>query len=340
MGDLNRRIVLKAHHVGRSKLDTFRLETVTAPRPAEGELLVRNRWLSVDPMIRILIDEAPLGGGAPILRPGALIPGAAVAEVVESRHPDYAVGALVEGRFGWQDFAVSNGVGLRRVDPNLAPPETALGVLGLPGFSAYIGLDLAGEIQTGQTVLVSGGGGAVGSLVGPLAKARGARTVAIVRGDRKRSYLIEELGYDAVVDWAATDCESQLANALPMGADVYFDNVGGPLFPIVIPKMNRHGRIIICGLMAQYDGLASETQPHDALPGVLLNIMRQGLSLRAFSNTEYERLRPAFLAEVGALVRSGAIPTSTHVVDGLEQTPAAFLRLFDDTVTGKLVVKL
>ncbi|MDB5444864.1 MAG: NADP-dependent oxidoreductase [Phenylobacterium sp.] len=340
MAESNRRIVLSAYPQGRPTEHTFRLETTAALSPSEGEFLVRNRWLSVDPMIRIFIDERPLGGASPALPIGTVIPGPAVAEVVESRHPDFAPGDLLEGRFGWQDYAVSKGQGVRRVDASVASAETALGVLGLPGFSAYVGLHLAGEIQPGQTVLVSGAAGAVGSVVGPLARARGARTVAIARGKAKQRYLIDELGYDAVIDWSAPDRATQFATALPGGADVYFDNVGGGLFPAVLPKMNRLGRVIICGLMAQYDDATAEAAPRDQLPEVLLAIMRLGLTIRAFSNTEHEALRAPFLEEVGAMVRAGAMPTLTHVETGLERTPAAFARLFEGGVTGKLVVKV
>jgi len=338
MSETNRRIVLAKHPAGAPKPEDFRLETAPRPAPKDGEFLVRTRWVSVDPMIRIFVSDRPFGGPAPLMSPGGLIHGAAIGEVIESRHPEYRQGELLEGRFGWQDYAVSQGANVRRVDPELAAPELALGVLGLPGFSAYAGLHATGPIAAGQTVLVSGAAGAVGSVAGPIAKARGARVVGIAKGEAKRRYLLDKLGYDAVVDRGEGPVAEGLAKTAPDGVDIYFDNVGGPLFAEILPLMRRQGRVIICGLMAQYDG--AEPGPRDRLPAALDAIMGRSLTVRAFSNTDYEALRPAFLREVTPLVRSGALPAETHVMEGLERTPAAFASLFGEGVTGKLLVRV
>lgn len=335
---LNRRFVLAARPAGRPTPDHFTIVQCERPSPAEGEFLVRTRLISVDPMIRILIDAHPLDGLVPPLPIGALIPGAAVGEVVESRHLDFAVGTLVEGRFGWQLFALSNGAGVQPVDPDLAPPETALGVLGLPGFSAYAGLEVAGPIAPGQTILVSGAAGAVGSVVGPLARARGARPVGIASGAPKRDYLLG-LGYEAVIDRTADNWKQQLADALPKGADIYFDNVGGPLFGEVLGRMAKGGRIVICGLMAQYNG-SDDAATEMSLSGALTAIMARGLTIKAFSNVQYGHLRESFVAEVGAMIRSGALPVSTVIVDGFNTIPATFAGLFDQGVAGKVAVRI
>jgi NADPH-dependent curcumin reductase CurA len=334
----NRRFVLAAYAEGQPTVDHFRQEYGARPEPGDGEFLVRTRFISVDPMIRIFIDKRPLGGSVPTLPLGAVIPGAAIGEVVASRHAEFPVGSLLEGRFGWQDFAISRGAGVRRIDPALAPPEAALGALGLPGFTAFVGLHLAGPIAAGQTVLVSGAAGAVGSVVGALARARSGRLVGFARGDHKRRYL-HELGYEAVIDRTDNNWREQLASALPGGADVYFDNVGGSLFAEVLPLMARNGRVMICGLMAQYNGPGESSPAHSGLTEALIAIMGRSLTVRAFASIQYENLRPAFLEEVGAMVRSGALPTTTHIEKGFERTPAAFLRLFEGGVAGKIVVQ-
>jgi NADPH-dependent curcumin reductase CurA len=189
-------------------------------------------------MLRLFIDPAPLGGKMPPMPLETTIPGPAVGEVIESRHPDFAVGTIVEGRFGWQHFAVSNGAGVRRVNPKLGGPENALGIGGLPGFTAYVGLEVAGEVTATQTFLISGAAGAVGSAVGALIHARGGRAVGIAGGEAKCRYLVEQIGYDAAIDRHAPDFLAQLAAALPGGADVYFDNVNYHTIELAVTKTN------------------------------------------------------------------------------------------------------
>lgn len=333
-----RRVVIGGHPQGALRPEDFAIEDYEAPAPGEGEFLVRNRFVSVDPMLRLFVDERPLGGAMPKQPVGTTIPGPAVGEVVESRHPDHKVGDLVEGRFGWQDFAVSNGKGVNRVNPAIGAPERALGIGGLPGFTAYVGLEVAGGVTPGQTILVSGAAGAVGSTVGPFVKARGGRAVGIAAGAEKARFLIEHSGYDAVADRTAPDFEAQLAAALPNGADVYFDNVGGPLLAGVMLHMARGGLVLISGLMAQYQG-GGEGRPDD-LATVLLGVMGRSVRIQSFSQYGQDALRPAFEAELAALVASGAMPAEMHVERGIDRLPHAMCGLFERSVAGKVVVAL
>lgn len=333
-----REIRLAGRPNGRPTPADFHIETVRTPQPAAGQVLLRSLWISVDPMTRIVIDAQPLGGALTPLPIGAVIPGAGVAEVIASAHPDFKVGELVEGRVGWRDYGLSDGKGLHRVDPDKGPVSAWLGALGLPGFSAYVGLKLS-EVRPGQVVLVSGAAGAVGSIAGPLAKLAGATVVGIAGGEARCRALTETLGYDRAVDRLAPDFEARLDAALPSGVDLYFDNVGGPLFAEILPRVNRLGRITICGLMAQYVE-HGEHPGSDRLPGALETIMARGLTVQAFGSRDYEAMREDFVTEVGALLRSGRLAIPEHVTDGIENIPAAFSRLFSDSVVGKSIVRL
>ncbi len=306
------------------------------PVPGAAEFLVRTLFASVDPMLRIFIDPAPLGGAFPALPLGAVIPGPAVGIITQSRHPDFKAGEMVEGRFGWQNFALSNGEDVVRVNPALGAPEQALSLGGLPGFTAFIGLNAAG-LTAGQTVLVSGAAGAVGSVVGPLVKARGGRAAGIAAGAAKCAYLVEKAGYDAAADRKALDFSDQLAQALPNGADVYFDNVGAPLLPTVLPYLARGGLILLCGAMGQYQGAAAG---HDNLPALLHAVMGRGVRLQSFSQADQQAQRPAFETEMAGLVAAGKIDVPLHIETGIENLPQALCGLFDRPVAGKVLVRL
>ncbi len=332
-----RRITLRRHPEHNLQPSDFALEAQEAPAPDQNKFLVRNLFISVDPMLRLFIDAAPLGGLMPPMPLGTTIPGPAVGEVVESNHPDYTIGDLVEGRFGWQDYAVSDGAGVHRINKALGAPENALSIAGLPGFTAYVGLQAAGGVQPGQTFLVSGAAGAVGSVVGPLINARGGRAVGIVSGDDKKRYLIEQAGYAAAADRTAPDFLEQLKAALPNGADVYFDNVGGPMLAAMLPFLARGALVLISGLMAQYQG-SSQAEP-DHLPAVLHAVMGKGIRIQSFTQYGQDALRPAFEQEIATLLASGAIKPALHIEDGLERLPAAMCGLFTKTVAGKVIVR-
>lgn len=333
-----RRIVLKQRPQGLLQPTDFAVEAQPAAEPGEGEFLVANRFVSVDPMLRLFVDASPLGGLLPPLPLGATVPGPAVGEVIESRHPDYAPGTLVEGRFGWASYATSNGQGVNRVDPALGGPENALGVGGLPGFTAFCGLEAAGGVSPGRTFLVSGAGGAVGSVVGPMVRARGGRAVGIVGGADKARRLVEAGAYDAAADRTAPDFADQLKAALPNGAEVYFDNVGGPMLAQVLPHLARGALVLISGLMAQYEGEAAGGP--DNLPALLRAVMGNGVRVQGFTQFGRDVLRPAFYAEVGTLLASGALRPEVHVEHGLERLPDALCGLFSHARTGKVVVRV
>ena len=335
-----KKVVLRHYPDAHLQASDFSVDEVALPEVGEGTFLVRNIFVSVDPMLRIFIDKAPLGSKTmPSLPLGTTIPGAAVGEVIESRHPDFKVGDIVEGRFGWQNYAVSNGQGINRVPKGFGKIENALAVGGLPGFTAYVGLEAAGGVKPGQTILVSGAAGAVGSAVGALIKARGGRAVGIAGGEDKRRYLMEQVGYAAVADRLSPDFHAQLAEALPAGANVYFDNVGGPLLAELMPYMARGALVLISGLMAQYQGNkgAGET---DNLPAVLHAVMGNGVRIQGFSQFGQDALRPAFEQEICELLASGALKPEVHIVEGIENLPQAQVNLFDNSTTGKVVVRV
>lgn len=332
-----RRVALARYPEGDLKPSDFSVEDQEAPAIGEGEFLVRNLFVSVDPMLRLFVDAKPLGGSFPGLPLGTTVPGAAVGEIVESRNPDYPVGTTVEGRFGWQHYAKSNGAGVNTVSGALGGPEQALGIGGLPGFTAYVGLHVA-DLKPGQTVLVSGAAGAVGSVVGPLAASRGIRAVGIASGAEKVRYLTQEAGYAAVADRTAPDFLDQLKAALPDGSNVYFDNVGGPMLAQVIPFMARGGLVLVSGLMAQYQG--DNASGVDNLPPVLRAVMGMGVRIQGFTQVGRNDLRSGFEAELAELARTGKIKAPVHIEDGIERLPHALWGLFNKSVAGKVVVRV
>jgi len=334
------KVVLQSYPEGKLKPSDFAVEDCPVPEGADGSFLVRNNFVSVDPMLRIFIDKMPLGSSSmPSLPLGSVIPGAAVGEIIESRHPDFKVGETVEGRFGWQHYAVSTGQGVVRVPQSLGAIENALGIGGLPGFTAYIGLNVAGGVKEEQTILVSGAAGAVGSAVGALVKARGGRVVGISGGEDKKRYLLDVVGYDAVADRNAPDFKAQLAAALPNGVNVYFDNVGGPMMADVVPFMAYGGLILISGLMAQYQDATGGSQS-DNLPPVLFAVMGKGVRIQGFSQYGQDALRAGFEQEISELLASGAIKPEVHIVEGIENLPQAQVNLFEHSTTGKVVVRV
>lgn len=336
-GPAGTRVALAAYPDGAMRPSDFSVEDQRRPAVAAGQFLVRTLFISVDPMLRLFIDAAPFGGAMPAMPIGTTIPGAAVGEVIESHHPDYATGDLVEGRFGWQSFALSDGAGVIRVNPKLGRPEHALGIGGLPGFTAYVGLETAGGVKPGQTWLVSGAAGAVGSAAGAFIRARGGRAVGIAGGADKCRYLVDRIGYAVAVDRHAPDFLGQLKAALPQGADVYFDNVGGPLLARIAPLMARGGLVLISGLMAQYQGGGAGER--DNLPEVLRAVMFNGLRIQGFTQAGRNDLRPGFEAEVAGLVESGGIDADLHIMDGIERLPEAMCGLFENSRTGKVLVR-
>lgn len=330
--DINRQVLLKSRPTGAPGLENFELAEAPVPEAGDGEVVLRTLWLSLDPYMRGRMSAAksyarPAEVGKPMV-------GGTVSEVTASRHPKFAVGDVVQSYAGWQDYARSDGSGLRKLDPALAPVSTALGVLGMPGMTAYVGLLEIGRPQPGETVVVAAASGAVGAVVGQIAKVKGCRAVGIAGGADKCRYVREELGFDACIDHRSDSFAAELEAACPGGIDVYFENVGGAVQAAVWPLLNDFARVPVCGLIAQYNA----TTP---LPGPdMFSVLRKRLTLRGFIVSDFADKQADFARDVGGWVRSGRIKYREDVVEGLENAPQAFLGLLQGRNFGKLLVKV
>src|SRR6201993_5022414 len=281
--DPYRQVVLAARPKGLPRAADFRLESGPMPEPLEGQVLVATKFLSLDPYMRGRMNDAE--SYAPPVNVSGVMEGGVVAGVVRSRHPSFSRGEFVKGRIGWRTHAAVAPRDLRRVETGPNPPETSLGVLGMPGFTAYAGLQAIGQPKPGETVVVSSAAGAVGSVVGQLAQLAGARAVGIAGGAAKCAYVRDELGFDAVVDHKALGLSKALAAACPDGIDVYFENVGGPIWNAVLPLLNRYARVPVCGLIAHHNGDTSAKR--SALAETMLAVLRRSILIRGFINTEF-----------------------------------------------------
>ncbi|HJS34048.1 MAG TPA: NADP-dependent oxidoreductase [Pseudoxanthomonas sp.] len=336
--DRNTRIVLAARPHGEPTADDLRLEYAPLPEPGEGQVLLRNRYLSLDPYMR-----GRMNAGRSYAKPveiGEVMDGGTVSEVIDSRHPDLQVGDMVLAHGGWQTHAVADGRTLKRkLDAHVAPLTTALGVHGMPGFTAYVGLHEIGKPQPGETVVVAAASGPVGATVGQIAKLQGARTVGIAGGEAKRAYLRDELGFDVVLDHRTPDFADRLRAACPDGIDVYFENVGGAVFDAVVPLLNDFARIPVCGLVAHYNDTALPPGP-DRMPWLMSQILTRHLTVRGFIQHDFIALYPQFLREMGAWLAEGKIRYREDIVEGLESAPRALIGLLRGENFGKVVVKL
>jgi NADPH-dependent curcumin reductase CurA len=328
----NRQVRLKSRPVGEPKRDDFELVEAPMPTPGPGQVLSRTIYLSLDPYMRGRMNEAR--SYAPSVDLGQVMVGATVGEVVESRYAGLAKGDLVLGYDGWQEYAVAPGPGLRKLDPHAAPISTALGVLGMPGMTAYVGLLDIGRPKPGETVVVSAAAGAVGSAVGQIARFKGCRAVGIAGGPVKCDHVVKDLGFDAAVDYRAGDLFTALKRACPDGIDVYFDNVGGDVLKAVLRQINRGARIPLCGIIAQYN--APELPPGPNLGPVLVN----RALIQGFIVSDHVERMPEFLRECGEWVRTGRLKYREDVVDGLERSPEAFIGLLRGENLGKRLVRV
>jgi NADPH-dependent curcumin reductase CurA len=332
----NTRIVLAARPVGRPKPSDFRIETVEAPQPAEGEVLLKTLFLSLDPYMRGRMSDAK--SYAKPVEIGAVMEGGTVSEVVASRNPKFANGDIVLSHCGWQSLAVSDGAGLRRLDPAAAPVSTALGVLGMPGFTAYSGLLTIGKPIPGETLVVAAASGAVGSAVGQIARIKGARAVGIAGGPEKCAFVRDELGFDAVVDHRSPDFAAHLRTACPDGIDVYFENVGGHVWDAVFPLLNEFARVPVCGLIAQYN--ATGPAGPDRLPVLMREVLTRSLNIRGFIQREFVDQRRDFYREMAGWIAGGQVRYREDIVDGIENAPEAFMGLLKGRNFGKLLVRV
>lgn len=331
---MNRQITLAARPTGFPKESDFLLVETPVPSPAEGEFLARTLYLSVDPYMRGRMNDAA-SYVAPV-KLGEVMSGGAVAEVVDSRHPRFKKGDIVMGYFGWQDYAVSNGQDVQIVDPTVAPISTALGVLGMPGLTAYFGLLDITQPKAGETVVVSGAAGAVGSTAGQIAKIKGCRVVGIAGSDQKIDYLVKDLGFDAGFNYKTTsNYNAKLKELCPAGIDVYFDNVGGAITDAVFRQINVGARISICGQISQYNLDKPEMGPR--LLGML--IMRQA-KVEGFLVFRYAQRYAEGQRQLTQWLKEGKLKYREEIVEGLEKTPQAFLGMLQGQNTGKQLVKV
>lgn len=334
---MNRQIVLASRPEGEVRPENLRLIESKVPELAEGQVLLRTLWLSLDPYMRGRMSAAK--SYAKPVEVGEVMVGGTVCRVAASRHPGYAEGDIVLGYTGWQDYCLSDGKGLRKLDPRQAPVSTALGVLGMPGMTAYTGLLNIGQPKPGETVVVAAATGAVGSAVGQIAKLKEARAVGIAGGADKCRYLVEELGFDAAIDHRAADFAQRLAAACPRGIDVYFENVGGAVWNAVLPLLNDFARIPVCGLIAQYNEASLPAGP-DRTPLLMRAILTKRLTLRGFIVWDFASQAADFERDVGSWLRQGKLKYREDVVDGLERAPEAFIGLLKGRNFGKLLVRV
>ena len=332
-----RRIVLAARPQGLPKLSDFRTEDADVPAPQDGEVLLAIQYLSLDPYMRGRMDDRKSYAKPTAI--GQEMEGGTVGRVLESRSADYKPGDIVLSYSGWQSHAIAKGADLRKLDPKEAPVTTALGVLGMPGFTAYAGLLTIGKPKPGETVVVAAATGPVGSAVGQIGKIRGARAVGIAGGTDKCAFMRDELGFDAAVDHRAKDFPEQLAKACPKGIDVYFENVGGAVWDAVFPLLNDFARIPLCGLIAQYNEVEPFPGP-DRFPVVMRQALSKRFHIQGFIQRDFADQRPAFYREMAQWIREGKVKYREDVVDGLERAPEAFIGLLQGKNFGKLVVRV
>ena len=333
----NRQIVLAARPEGNARRADFNLVSQPLPVPRGGEVLFRNTLISLDPYQRNLMGNA--SSELPPIGLGAVMPGPTVAVVEHSNHADFAAGDHVVTWSGWQEYAVSNGADLQKLDAGAAPLSAALSVLGHTGLTAWLGVNRFLDPKPGGTFVVTAAAGSVGSIAAQLAKLQGHRVVGIAGGAEKVRYLKETLGLDAAVDYKAPDFADQLAHALPDGLDTLFDNVGGYMFEALMPYFNMKAQIVICGTIAQY-GFPGAADGPNRLPELLKAYLYRFITIRGFSVMDHADSVPAFLADVAPLVTQGKLHYAEHFVDGIENIPAAFPQLFDGRNHGKLIARV
>jgi NADPH-dependent curcumin reductase len=332
MSQKNMQVTLASRPVGWVKESDLKIVESEIPTPGPGQVLVKNLFLSLDPYMRGRMNEGP--SYAENVKIGQVMVGATVGEVLESKNPAFKPGDSVLGYYGWQQYGVSGGAELRKVDPKLAPLSAYLGVLGMPGLTAWFGLVDIGQPKPGETVVVSAAAGAVGSVVGQIAKIQGCRAVGIAGGKAKCDHVVNELGFDACIDYKAGNLTRDLAAATPKGIDINFENVGGEILDAIALRLNPFARIPLCGLISQYN----EVRPRgmDNLVMLLINRVR----LQGFIVSDYMARAGEALGDLAQWVGAGKIKYRETVADGLSNAPRAFIGMLKGANLGKQVVKL
>ena len=328
----NRRFLLAKRPQGDVRRDDFTFETVPLTEPGEGHVVVKNLYLSLDPAMRGWMNEGK--SYVPPVGLGEVMRALGVGEVTASRHPDFKVGDTVSGVLGMQDYYVGDGKGLQPIDPSLAPLPRYLSALGMTGMTAYFALLNVGQPKAGDTVVISGAAGAVGSIAGQIAKLKGCRVIGIAGGQEKGDYL-KTLGFDGVIDYKAEDVKAGLERECPKGVDVYFDNVGGDILDAVLARLNFKARVVICGAISQYNSQDGVKGPANYL-ALLVNRAR----MEGFIVTDHLSEYPKAAREMAGWLQSGEVKSKEHVVEGLETFPETLQKLFKGENFGKLVLKV
>jgi NADPH-dependent curcumin reductase CurA len=333
----NRQIFLSSRPSGEPSQDNFRLGETEIPKPGPGQMLLRTIYLSVDPYMRSRMNAGP--SYAPRLEIGEVMVGQSVCQVVESNVSNYSPGDIVLGATGWQEFSLSNGEKTRKIDRSLGSISYALGVLGMPGFTAYAGLLNIGKPQPGETIVVAAASGAVGSVVGQIAKIKGCRVVGIAGGEQNCRFVKDELGFDACLDHREPELGENLKAACPEGIDIYFENVGDPVFDAVLPLSNNFARIPVCGLITQYNAAELPPEP-DHLPLLMETILLKRLTIRGFIYFDYASQFPDFVTAMEAWLAEGRIKYREDITDGLENAPRELIRLLKGENFGKKIIRV
>ena len=331
--EYNQKIVLKSRPEGYPQLSDFELIEEQISQIGEGQLLIQVLWLSLDPYMRGRMRVA--NSYAPYIELGEIVVGGAVGRVIQSRAPSFSVGDIVEGSLGWQKYAISDGRGLRKVDQQLGPLSTAVGVLGMPGLTAYFGFLDVGSPKPGDVVFVSAASGAVGQIVGQIAKIMGCQVIGTAGSDEKVDFIVKELGFDAGINYKTEDLKSKIATLCPRGIDVYFDNVGGETSDVVMNNLADFARVIICGQISQYNLADPEMGPRNIGLLIIHQARMEGFLVTQFQNRYAEGRQ-----RLAQWIREGKLKYREDIVDGLEKAPEAFIGMMNGKNFGKLVVRV
>lgn len=333
----NRRILLAARPEGVPQTSDFSMVSESVPEPGDGEILSRTIYLSLDPYMRGRMNEGK-SYAAPV-EIGETMCGGTVSQVLKSNNPEFARDDYILSYDGWQEYAVSNGKGARKLDPTLAPISTALGVLGMPGMTAYMGLLEIGQPQSGETVVVAAASGPVGSTVGQIARLKGCRVVGIAGSRVKCEFAVNELGFDACVNYKDADFRDKLKAACADGIDVYFENVGGMVFEAIIPLLNFQSRIPVCGLIAHYNDTGLPSGPN-VLPKLMRVVLTQRVMIRGFIVSDFSNKQGGFLRDMSQWIADGKIKCREDIVEGLDNAVGAFQGLLEGNNFGKLLIQV
>ncbi len=330
---VNRQFKLAARPVGMVKPSDFAYSETPVSEPAEGQLLIKTHYISLDPAMRGWLNDAK--SYIPPVQIGEVMRAGALGEVLASKNPKFQVGDHVVGVIGVQSHAISDGKGLTKVDPKLAPLPKYLGVLGMPGMTAYFGLLEVGQPKEGETVVVSGAAGAVGQIVGQIAKIKGCKVVGIAGGKDKCDFVVKELGFDACVDYKSEDVKKALRAACPDGVDVYFDNVGGDILDAVLTQIRMKARIVVCGAISQYNNTTPVKGPSNYMSLLVNRARMEGMVV-----FDYAKRYGEAALQMGQWMAQGKLKSREHIVEGIEKFPQTLNMLFSGENTGKLIIKV